>query len=59
MGKALNELCSWEEEEDEGVVAWLPVPSLKRGLGVLAIAAAHARDLAEFSVPRVFLLFFF
>lgn len=32
---------------------------LKRGLGVSAIAAAHARDPAEFSVPRVSLLFFF
>lgn len=31
---------------------------LKRGLGVSAIAAAHARDPAEFSVPRVSLLFF-
>lgn len=59
VGEALIALREEEEEEGEGEVVWLPATSVKQGLGILTITAAHARDPAEFSIPQVFLLFFF
>lgn len=56
-GTALRELC-WQEEDGEGAVVWLPSLALERGLGVSALPAAHTRDLAEPSAPRLFLLVF-